>query len=60
VRRVAKRKGPYAQSLRARRVRDLARGGKGARTDKGFFTLTTAQWVNYFAYMRFELGGRVS
>jgi hypothetical protein len=35
-------------------------GGKGARTDEGFFTLTTAQWVNYFAYMRFELGGRVS
>jgi hypothetical protein len=32
-------------------------GGKRARTDEGFFTLTTAQWVNCLAYMRF---GRVS
>jgi len=31
-----------------------------ARTDEGFFTLATAQWVSCLAYMRFELGGRVS
>jgi Calpain family cysteine protease len=35
-------------------------GGKGARTDDGFFTLPTAQWVSYFVNVRFELGGRVS
>ena len=35
-------------------------GGKGTRTDEGFFTLTTTQWINYFLYMRFEVGGRPS
>ena len=35
-------------------------GGKGARTDDGFFTLSTAQWVSYFVNVRFELAGRVS
>ena len=35
-------------------------GGKGARTDEGFFTLTTTQWINYFVNVRFELGGRMS
>jgi hypothetical protein len=37
-----------------------ADGGKGARTDEGFFTMSTAQLVNYFNYLSFALGGHAS
>jgi hypothetical protein len=35
-------------------------GTKVTFTDEGFFTLSTTQLVNYFNYMYFELGGRMS
>jgi len=32
-------------------------GNKAERTSDGFFTLSTAQFVNYFKYLRYESGG---